>query len=522
MRPLTRGLLGAAAGIAVVTVVARLVGFGRTAVLGRTLGTSCVGDVYTAVNSIPNVVFEVVAGGALASVVVPVLAAAVAAGDSVTASRTASALLSWTLVVLVPVAVLGALAAPLLVRALLGADPACEQAAATGSRMLVVFMPQVALYGVAVVLTGVLQAHRRFLGPALAPLLSSLVVLTAYLVYAARGPVESLPELSRTSELVLSAGTTAGVAVLALSLLVPLRRCGLRLRPTLAFPPGVAARARALAGSGIAGLAAQQVALVVALRLALQDSPGSVVVFVVATALFLLPWAVLAVPVATSAYPGLTASAQAGREHEYAALALRSLRAVLLAMSAAAVVLAAVALPVSRLLVQGAPGVESTDVLARSVVAFAPGLVGYGLVALLARALYARGSGRVPAVATVTGWLTVAGTDIALVLALPDIDRVVLLGIGNTVGVSVAGVLLLRGLVRAAGAELLAGAGRTALAAAAGVVPGALLVVLVELPDAGLVADLLLTVAVAGVVAAAFLLVVRVVDPVGLRGVLHG
>jgi putative peptidoglycan lipid II flippase len=522
VRPLTRGLLGAAAGIALVTIVARAVGFGRTAVLSRTLGTSCVGDVYTAVNAVPNVVFEVVAGGALAAVVVPVLAGAVAAGDGATASRTASALLSWTLAVLVPVALLGALAAPLIVRALLGADPACAQAVETGSRMLVVFMPQVVLYGVAIVLTGVLQAHRRFLGPALAPLLSSLVVIGAYLLYAARGRVTSLPELSRGSELVLSVGTTAGVAVLALSLLVPLRRCGLRLRPSLRFPPGVALRARRLAAAGIAGLAAQQLALVVALRLALQDSPGSVVVFVVATALFLLPWGVLAVPVATSAFPGLAASAEAGGEQDYSALAARALRVVLLAMTAAGVVLVAVALPVARLLVQGAPGVESTGLLARAVVAFAPGLVGYGLVALLGRALYARGDARTPGVATVTGWFVVAATDIALVLALPEVDRVVLLGVGNTVGVTVAGGLLLRGLHRAVGASALTGVGRTALASAAGAVPGVLLVVLVDLPDAGVVGDLLTVAGAALLVTAAFLAVVRVVDPVGLRAVLRG
>ena len=522
MRPLTRGLLGAAAGIALVTVAARVVGFGRTAVLSRTLGTSCVGDVYTAVNAVPNVVFEVVAGGALASVVVPVLAGAVATGDRATASRTASALLSWTLVVLVPVMLLGLLLAPLLVRSLLGSDPACAQAAETGTRMLVVFLPQVVLYGVAVVLTGVLQAHRRFLGPALAPLLSSAVVIGAYLLYAARGRATTLPELSRNSELVLSVGTTAGVAVLALSLLVPLRRCGLRLRPSFAFPPGVARRARGLAAAGVAGLAAQQVALVVALRLALNDSAGSVVVFVVATAVFLLPWAVLAVPVATSAYPGLTASAESGNEQEYAALAARSLRAVLLAMAGAAVVLVAVALPVARLLVQGAPGVESTDLLARTLVAFAPGLVGYGLVALLGRALYARGAGRTAGVATVTGWLVVAATDVALVSALPEVDRVVLLGVGNTVGVTVAGLLLLRGLLRATDGPVWSGLGRTAAVALLAVVPGVLLATLVDLPDAGPVADLMVVGTVVLVVGGAFLGIVRLADPAGMREVLRG
>ncbi len=521
MRTAARGLLGAAAGIALVTIAARVVGFGRTAVLSRTLGTSCVGDVYSAVNAVPNVVFEVVAGGALASVVVPVLAGAVATGDRDRASRTASALLSWTVVVLLPVVLVGILVAPLVVRALLGGDPACAQAVDTGTRMLVVFLPQVLLYGIAVVLTGVLQAHRRFLGPALAPLLSSVVVIGAYLLYAARGRVEDVAELSRTQELVLSIGTTLGVAVLALSLVVPLRRCGLHLRPSLSFPPGVAATARRLAGSGVAGLAAQQVALVVALRLALDGAPGSVVVFGVATALFLLPWAVLAVPVATSAFPGLSASASAGEQEQYAALAGRSLRLVLLAMTAAAAVLAAVAAPVARLLVEGAPGVESSDVLARSVLSFAPGLVGYGLLALLGRALYARGDGRTPGAATVAGWLSVAAADLLLVRALPGVDRVVLLGVGNTVGVTVAGLLLLLGLRRAAPTALV-GAGRTAAAGAAGALLGLGAASRVPLPDGGVLVDLATAAGLALLVGAVFLVVVRLLDGAALRAVLRG
>ncbi|MEO6205168.1 MAG: lipid II flippase MurJ, partial [Mycobacteriales bacterium] len=307
-----RGLVGAAAGIAGVTVLSRVVGFGRTGVLSRTLGPSCVGDTYAAANAIPNVVFEVVAGGALASLVVPLLAGLVSDGQRDAVSRTTSALLTWTVLLLMPVTLVGMVVAPYLLRALVGDDPSCGPALLrVGSRMLLVFLPQIVLYGVGVVVAGVLQAHRRFLGPALAPLLSSLVVITAYLLYAAQGRV-SLAELSRTQELTLSLGTTLGVAVLALVLLVPLRQCDLQLRPTLTFPPGVAKKARTLAMAGVVALAAQQVSLVVALRLASHGQQGSVVVFQVATALFLVPWAVLAVPVATSAFPELSARAARG------------------------------------------------------------------------------------------------------------------------------------------------------------------------------------------------------------------
>lgn len=68
------GIFGAAAAIALITVVARTVGFLRTVVLGQTLGADCLGSAYTTANAVPNVVFEVVAGGALAGAVVPLIA----------------------------------------------------------------------------------------------------------------------------------------------------------------------------------------------------------------------------------------------------------------------------------------------------------------------------------------------------------------------------------------------------------------------------------------------------------------
>ena len=517
MRSATRLLLGAAGGIALVTVASRAVGAVRVAVLARTLGTSCVGDVYTAVNAVPNVVFEVVAGGALAAVVVPLLAGPVASGDRSTASRTASALLTWTVVVLVPVALAGALAAPLLARALLGDAPACARAVEVGARMLVVLLPQVVLYGLAVVLAGVLQAHRRFLGPALAPLLSSLVVVAAYLLYAARGGAQDLTGLTRDQELVLSVGTTLGVAVLALSLLVPLRSCGLRLRPVWSFPPGVAARARALAAGGVAGLAAQQLALVVALRLAAGGREGSVVVLTVATAVFLLPWAVLAVPVATSVFPSLSAAAERGDDAAYARALSGAVRSVVLAMAGSAAVLAVAADAGADVLVRGVPGAARSADLAAACAALAPGLVGYGLLALLVRACYARGRARTAAAATVSAWLAVAVADVALVTALPDADRVLLLAVGHTLGVSLGAALLLAALRGTA----LAGAGRAGVAGLSGAAVALLAGALVSraLPDE--VPALPEALVVGAVAAAAYLTTARLLDPAGLRELLR-
>ena len=178
--------------------------------------------------------------------------------------------------------------------------------------MLVVFAPQVVLYGIGIVCTGALQAHHRFLAPAMAPLASSLVVVTTYLLFACRHPGLAVGEVGGADELVLSVGTTLGVVALTATVAVPMLRLRLGLRTALRFPAGVAASVRRLALAGAAGLLAQQTSLLVALRLASRQ-PGAQTVFMQATAVFLVPWAVLAVPVATTAFPAMSAAMSAAR-----------------------------------------------------------------------------------------------------------------------------------------------------------------------------------------------------------------
>ena len=99
--------------IGVITVLARLVGFGRQVVFAHTVGTTCLGTAYTTANMVPNIIYDIVLGGALASVVVPVLAgpAGRAGGAGEPAKQNASALLTWTVVLLVPASVLIAMTA---------------------------------------------------------------------------------------------------------------------------------------------------------------------------------------------------------------------------------------------------------------------------------------------------------------------------------------------------------------------------------------------------------------------------
>jgi putative peptidoglycan lipid II flippase len=494
--------------IGVITVLARLVGFGRQVVFAHTVGTTCLGAAYTTANMVPNIIYDIVLGGALSSVVVPVLAGpardaapGIAAGwgsaaDS--ARRISSALLTWTVLLLVPVSAALALAAHPIVTVLLSHSSGCPRAvmAGVGARMLIVFAPQVLLYGLAVVLYGILQSYRRFGAPALAPLLSSLVVIGAYAAFGAIGGAyvfgNRLHELPPMSEYLLSGGTTLGVLALVATAVFPARRLGLRLRPMLRFPPGVGARVRRLALAGVLTLIAQDASAAVVILLSNRyGSTGALVIYGFGWAVFMVPFAVLAVPIATSAFPALSAGAdlradagadavvgggfEAGRgfddSREFDETAAISTRAVMIASWLGAAVLVGARWPLARVFESHDAGAAS--VLALALAAFAPGLVGYGISANLSRVLYARGRNRATALAIGGGWLLVIGADLVIVPFVAPRHVVPALGLGMSFGLTVSGLALLIVVGRDRGAQALRGVSRAFLAGLAGAVAAA-------------------------------------------------
>ena len=522
--------------IGVITVLARLVGFGRQVVFAHTVGTTCLGTAYTTANMVPNIIYDIVLGGALSSVVVPVLAgpagiAGFSSAGSAEARRIASALLTWTVLLLVPVSAALALAAHPIVSALLSGATGCPRGplAGVGARMLIVFAPQVLLYGLAVVLYGILQSHRRFGAPALAPLLSSLVVIGAYAAFGevGGGYVDRLAELPPRAEYLLSGGTTLGVLALVLTAVVPAWRIGVRSRPTLHFPSGVGPRVRRLALAGVVTLVAQDASVAVVIVLANHfGTSGALVIYGFAWAVFVVPYAVLAVPIATSAFPELSMpggeSAGAG-DGRFNLTAAASTRAVMVASWLGAAVLIGAREPIARVF-EARPDVAA--VLALALAAFAPGLIGYGLSANLSRVLYARRRNRAPALAIAAGWLLVIAADAAIVPLVPGYRVVPALGLGTTFGLTVSGIALLilvrrecgpAALRRVTRAFLAGLAGCAASALAGSAVSSAISGAVPALPAGGLLANVGLSMLVAVVVAAVFAAVVLRLDGGDLR-----
>lgn len=478
-RAAARSVAGGAALIAAVTVLSRTVGFLRTLAFSHTVGTQALADAYNTANQVPNTVFDIVAGGALASVAVPLLAGPLTRGERGQAESIISALLTWTIAVLLPLCLVGVALAGPLGTLLAGEHSPPGAYADTVSRFLVLFLPQIPLYGVAVVLSATLQSDRRFLSPALAPLLSSLVVVATYLSFGALNPGAAggdLGALSMRSQLFLGIGTTLGVATLALSLLPAVRHSGLRVRPRFRFPAGVARRAARLAVAGIATLAAQNISVlgVVLLTSHTHAATGALTVYTFSWAVFVLPYAVFAVPIATTAFTDLAARADSGDVTGYRSGVATTSRAVLIASCGGVGLLVATAWPIAYLFIS-APHGPRPSMMVYGLLAFSLGLPGYAAIAHLGRVLYAGGHGRDAAVATVAGWLIVLGADCALIGLFPPQQAVAALGLGNTCGMTIAAILLLVAAHRHIGPGAFAGVPRAGLvgllgAAAAGAV----------------------------------------------------
>lgn len=473
------GLGGAAVMIAAVTVLSRILGFGRYLAQAYAFGEGSIGGVYNAANTLPNVLFEVAAGGALAGALIPVLALPVSRALRKDVDAITSATFGWTLLVLVPLG--GALAAASGLIA--SVWPRLDDTEQTLLQyFIVVFAVQVPMYGVAVLLYAVLQAHKKFFWPAFAPVLSSLVVIATYLVYAALadGQVDDPAAVADGALAVLAWGTTLGVAAMCFPMFVPVRRLGVRIRPTLRFPPGVGRRLAVLAFAGVGSLVAQQLSVLVALLVASErGSVGTWSVYLWSQQVYLLPYAVLVVPLATSTFPRLAQRA-AAREHDaFARMASGTLRAVLAAAALGAAVLVAAAPAVTDFFLTFAGDGPAMQAMTTTITWLAPGLLGFALMFHASRALYALERGRSAITANVVGWGTVViATPLLAAAHAPAGDdppaTLLALAQASSLGMLLGGLLAVVLLRRAAGRSATVGLARAAVVLVVGAGVGAL------------------------------------------------
>jgi putative peptidoglycan lipid II flippase len=418
------GLLASTAAVTAGNLASRVTGFVRVLVVGLVLGTTFVGNTYQSANLVSNILFELTAAGLMSTVLVPPLVRLLSRGDREQALSLAGSVLGLALVVLGVLTAAALLARPWLMRALTVAveDPEVRrQEVALGSFLLVFFLPQVLLYAVGAVTTGLLHGQRRFAAAAFAPVANNVTVIaTMAAFWAVGGGGRPGLDLSGPERWVLGAGTTLGVLVMTAVPVVAARRAGLALRPRWDLRQAGLGR---LGRDGLwaaATLGLTQVLVVTTLVLA-NRIEGGVVAYHIAFQLFLLPFALLAHPVVTALFPRLASAAQSGDASQFGDQLRGGAAALAFLVLPASAVAAALAEPALGLLRLGNLDAAGVEMAGRLVAAYAVGLMGYAGFQLLLRACYATGDMRAPAVAaaaiavggsaTMVLWFTVATGD---------------------------------------------------------------------------------------------------------------
>jgi putative peptidoglycan lipid II flippase len=423
----------------VLTAVSRGTGFVRILVVTGVLGTTYLANTYETANTVPNILFELFAAGALQAVMIPAIVSLVDRGDDEDTTHVVGSVLGLATVLIGALGAAAMVAAPWIMRIMVSDVPHAavrEAEVQLGTFFLFFFIPQVLLYVGNVVATAVLNATGSFALPVFAPTVNNVVVIATYLIFAAmrKGQPPTL-DLALSEKLVLAIGTTLGVvAFCAIPIVAASRRVRLRMRFDRRHP---AVRRLAREGSWAAVfLALSQVLLVVMLQIS-NRREGGVAVYQLAWVVFLLPHSLFSVPVMTTRFPSMTRQVTAGEWSGYADTLGRAVRSLTFLTLPATTLLIALARPVSRIIVHG-HAVHRIGEIAEAIAGFAPGIVGYGLLLLFTRGCYSQRDARTPTL------VNLAVTVVGVALMFPLADAVtgrhlvavlgISYGIANTVG----------------------------------------------------------------------------------------
>ena len=385
------------------TAVSRVLGFVRNIVLVWAIGSALLGDTYFVANTLPNIIYILLAGGALNAVFVPQLVRA--AKDPDGGARFTDTLLTVALLLLVGVTVVATLSAPLLIRLYTqGWDgPELSVGTAFGYWCL----PQIFFYGLFTLLGQVLNARGVF-GPMMwTPIVNNLVVITTALVFLAVMDVDRQDpaSISPAGVALLGAGATLGIVAQALALVPFLRRAGYRYRPRLRLRGSGLRRTGTLAGWTLLFVAVNQLGYVVVTRVATGAAKAAelldldvgvgITPYQNAYLIFLLPHSIATVSIVTALLPRMSRAAADGRVADLRADISSGLRTTAVATIFATAAFLVLGRHMTTVMYSG-DGLEDGRYIGWVLTAFAPGLVLFSAQHLVLRGFYAREDTRTP------------------------------------------------------------------------------------------------------------------------------
>jgi putative peptidoglycan lipid II flippase len=417
-RPLAASLARAGIVVSAAYLASRLLGYLRVVVIGTTFGAGPDLDAFFAAFRVPDLIFQLVAAGAVASALVPIVSGLQAAGEAQRAWRIVSTVANLMLAGLVVLAVVGFVLAPSFVPLITPGFDGPQLARTIDLTRLMLAGP--ILLGLGAVATAALNGSRRFAASAIAPIVYNLAIIGAAVVLG--------PSLGVTG---LAIGVVAGSLVHLAIQLPPLARAGFRYMPRIDIGDGLAREALLLMAPRAIGLGATQLIFLVLTSLASSLGPGQISSYTIAFALLQIPTGVIGIPIGIVLFPSLAAELAKGSSGGYLALIERGLRVgayVMLPIAALGMVLRTHV--VELLLGYGRFGDAAIDLTAATFALFLIGLPAHAALDVLARAFYARRDTLTPVLGVVAAAVVTIAIAVWLVgpLGLPAVGLALSLG----------------------------------------------------------------------------------------------
>jgi putative peptidoglycan lipid II flippase len=408
--------------------VARILGWVRVAVIAASLGIDRELDIYIAAFRIPDFLFQLVAAGALASAVIPTIAALVAAGEQDRAWRVVSTIATLLMVVLAALSVVMFVTAPILAPLLAPGFDAADLARLVDLTRILLLSP--IFLALSAVATSVLNSSGRFAASVMAPIAYNLVIIAAAVMLVPRFGLAGL-----------AWGTVAGaVATLLVQVAPVFRGVGFRYTAAVNLGDREARRTLVLLGPRAIGLAGSQLTLLFLTTLGSTLAAGAIGAFALAFTIFQIPLGMIAYPLGIVALPTLSKRVAAGEIDEYVELVTRALRLLSFAMLPAACIAAGVAVQVVDLVVDFGrvddAGIALTGAAFLGLLAALPTEAS---IIVLSRAFFAARNTWIPVGAALVSVVVAVGTATVLVGRLGILG----LALGLTVASWVEAALLL-------------------------------------------------------------------------------
>lgn len=384
-------LLRSGAVMAVGTIASRLSGFLRTAMLTVAFGTHELGDVYNTANTVPNIVYDLLLGGILTSVIVPLIVRA-RERDRAYGEEYEQRLFSIAVIFLAALTVIAVLLAPVLIGIYAHSYTGTKRDLAI--LFAEFFLPQIFFYGIGAFAGAILNTRNRFAAPMWAPVLNNVVVIAIAGVFLGIATGVTPDNITSTEKLLLALGTTGGIVLQTLALWPSLRAAGFRWRPRFDFRKGELSGIGRMAGWTLVYVIATQIgfAVTTALANAAGDRvPGhGLTAYFTAYQLFQLPYAIVAVSVITALLPRMSQHASEGAGDLVKDDFSSGLRLSSVIMIPAVALMVALGVDVTVLLFgHGATSIADATIMGHIVQMFAVGLLPFSAYQLMLRVFYA-------------------------------------------------------------------------------------------------------------------------------------